>query len=640
MVERTSTTFWRSTGWQRVILALVLILAAVIPELPAIHGRFQWDDEEMHITKNPNLHDAAGLVRTWIEPGSNSQYYPLAITGFWLEYHAFGADTTGYHVVNLAIHALNVLLAWGLLRRLRVSWAWLVALIFAMHPMIVESVAYISELKNLLSGAFFLLAAHSWLNWREASAARGFWYTALLAAFTAAMFGKSIACTFPVVMLLLEYWRNGRIERRSWIGASPLLVVGLGLAGLFIHMEHQHVGASGAAFEFSLVERVLIAGRALCFYAGKLLVPDPLLTVYPRWSIDASAAWQFVFPAAVAAVVAGCWAVRRWSRGPLAGVLAFIILLSPALGFVSYYPMIFSFVADHYVYLAVLPWAALCLAGFHWIAEKHWRPALVEAILAASIVVILGPRTWIQAGRWQTKVTLWEPTAAANPGSWYATANLAYGLVEEGRYEEASREAKASLALKEDNSRAHFTLALARQHMGDAAGAAGEYERGLALENTSAVGWFNLGVARQRLGDLPGAAEAYRRAGEADPRQAAAWNNLAALDLARGAWGEAAAAARRAVAADGKYGSAHVNLALALQKQGQFAEAISEFRVGLALVPANPRVRLELARTLMSAGDAAGAVAEYQRIVRESPDFGPAKAELQMILNHLGSSTQ
>ncbi|HUO10358.1 MAG TPA: tetratricopeptide repeat protein [Phycisphaerae bacterium] len=576
-------------------LALLLLLAALLPFLPTIHGQFQWDDEELHIhpaatTSNPLTFFSLSRSSATAAQGN---YYPLSMLAFWCEARLFGADTTGYHAINLALHAGNVLLAWLLLRRLKLPWPFLIAMLFAIHPIVVETVAYISELKNLLSALFFLTAAHLWLSWQEQPGKIQF-YLLMILAFLAAMLAKSTACTLPAAILLLEYFRHGRLNRRTILATLPLFLIAAALAAFFISTEHTKVGAAGAAFHFPLLDRILIASRALCFYLTKFLWPHPILVVYPRWTIDPGAPWQYLFPAAVIAAIAAFWLLRKKiTRGPFIAAALFILLLSPSLGLIVYYPMLFTFVADHYAYLALLPLAAAFAALLQRLTRELPIP---QCLLCGIIAVLLIPITVTQAFRWRTDITLWQPTVSHNPDNWYATANLAYACLNAGRDVDAQKWAAHSLHLKEDNPRAHFTLALGSLRQGDPAAAIAEYHRGLELEPTNAVAWLNNGYALEQAGQLADAEQAYETSLHLDNNQPKIWNELAVLRLRRGAWPAAAAAAQNAVALAPTYGLAYANLALALEMEGNIASAIPALERALRLLPPNDRLQEELAR--------------------------------------------
>ena len=256
-------------------LLVALTLAAYAPALDA---GFVWDDDE-YVTANATLRTVAGLRRIWLEPGAVPQYYPVTFTSFWLEYRLWGLAPLGYHLVNVVLHGLNAVLLWLVLVRLRVPGAWFAAAVFALHPMQVESVAWITERKNVLSGLFAFAAVLVWLAGERAGWRRDVGVAAL---FAAAILSKSVTCTLPAVLLLLDWWRHGTLARRTVVRMLPLAVGGAAMAGMTIWMEQHHVGATGAAWSLSPAERVLVAGRALWFYPRTLVWPRALPFIYPR----------------------------------------------------------------------------------------------------------------------------------------------------------------------------------------------------------------------------------------------------------------------------------------------------------------------------------------------------------------------
>ena len=327
---------------------------------PAWHAGFIWDDDA-HVTP-PELRSWHGLWRIWFEVGAVQQYYPLLHTASWLEFPLFGENPAGYHLVNIGVHAVNAVMLWLILRRLQVPGAQLAAGIFALHPVMVESVAWITELKNTLSGLFFLGAALAYLRFDADRRKR--WYATALGLFTLALLSKTTAATLPAALLVVFWWQRGRLAwARDFQPLLPFFFLGAA-DGLFVAwVEWQVVGAQGADFAFTFVERGLIAGRAIWFYLGRLFWPAELIFMYPRWLVSQADAGQYVFPAAVLGGLATCWLARRRSRAPLAAALFFVGTLFPVLGFLNVYMFVFSFVADHLQYMACVGVIAIVAAG-------------------------------------------------------------------------------------------------------------------------------------------------------------------------------------------------------------------------------------------------------------------------------------
>jgi hypothetical protein len=357
------------------LLLSALLLATLLAYYPAWHGGMLWDDNA-HIT-TPELRSAQGLWRIWFDLGATQQYYPVVHSAFWVLFKLWRSSTLGYHLVNIVLHVLSAFLLALILRRLSIPGAWLAAMIFALHPVCVESVAWIAELKNTLSGMFYLGAALAYLQFDERRQKR--FYALAAALFILALLSKSVTATLPAGLLIVFWWQRGTIcRRRDIVPLLPFFIVGVG-GGLFTAwVERTQIGAQGAAFDFSLVERCLIAGRATWFYLAKLCWPANLIFIYQRWQISQDVWWQYLYPLGVLALLAGLWLIRKRSRAPLAAMLFFLATLFPALGFFNVYPFVFSFVADHFQYLASIAIITLFAAASTTFL-KRWKPQIGRA---------------------------------------------------------------------------------------------------------------------------------------------------------------------------------------------------------------------------------------------------------------------
>ena len=341
----------RFAGWEW-LLAVALTSAVCLAYQPVWHGGLLWDDYPGHVTA-PDLRSWDGLSRIWFEGGATQQYYPLLHSAFWLQHKLWGDATLGYHLVNILLHATAALLVALVLRRLHVPGAYLAAAIFALHPVHVESVAWITEQKNTLSGVFYLAAMLVYLRFDQTR--KKSIYGCALGLFLLALLSKTVSATLPGALLVILWWQRGRLSwRKDVLPLLPFFVLGV-LGGLLTAwVERTVIRAEGAAFEFTIVERFLIAGRAICFYLGKLFWPVNLTFIYPRWQVSQAIAWQYLFPAGALLLAAALWPVRRRWRAPLAALLFFIGTLFPALGFLNVFPFRYSLVADHFQYLASL----------------------------------------------------------------------------------------------------------------------------------------------------------------------------------------------------------------------------------------------------------------------------------------------
>jgi tetratricopeptide (TPR) repeat protein len=423
--------------------------------LPVLRAGYIWDDNAVH--ENPLLRTPAGLVEIWTQPSLmddfESHYWPLVYTSFWIEYRLHGENPFGHHLVNLLLHAVNVVLLWQLLRRIGVPGAWLGAALFAVHPVHVESVAWIIERKDVLSMFFYLLAFLAFVRF-EARGSR-LAYGGALALFACAMLSKSITISLPFALLLWMWWKQERVTKRQWIQVAPFFAVAVALGALDVLLARS---TEPVSLPLTMFDRMLLAGRVLWFYAGKLVWPFDLMALYPRWEISTGDAVSYLFPLGVAAVLAGLWLGRRKvGRGPLAAVLFFCITLGPVLGFILFSFMTYSYVADRFQYLASAGLLALAGAGAVRAAEHLGRRGgAVLGVAAAFVVVGLGVLTWRQARVYENLETFWAYNYEKNP-THVASSALGDVYLRRGEIERAAELQEVSLDVR-DNARARFRL--------------------------------------------------------------------------------------------------------------------------------------------------------------------------------------
>ena len=461
---------------------LLIVLATLAAYSPAMGGSFLWDDDD-HVSANLAVQSPDGLGKIWFQFGSTPQYYPLVFSSFWVEYSLWGQSTAGYHVVNVVLHILNALILWRVLGLLSIRYAWLAAAIFALHPVHVESVAWITERKNVLSGLFYLSALLAYVRFAvvgttaQTPRRQWVWYASACILFLAALLSKSVTVSLPAVILLLLWWKD-RLNFRSMVTLLPMFVLGGAAAATTIWLEKTQIGAVGADWTFSPIDRVLIAGRALWFYLSKLAWPTELAFIYRRWEIDPGIWWQYLFPLAFAMLLGALWMCRgRIGKGFLVAALIFAGSLVPALGFFDIYPMRFSFVADHFQYLASIAPITLSVVALSLIVSRKEpdngevpKPLRWKAgpSVSALLLVILSVLTWRQSHIYTDPVTLWRDTISKNPDSWLAHLDLGGELEREGRLNEAIAHWRIAAELGGDVYKARTNMALALVKLGDA----------------------------------------------------------------------------------------------------------------------------------------------------------------------------
>jgi tetratricopeptide (TPR) repeat protein len=611
----------------RTFLAGLLVALTLVAYAPTLDAGFIWDDDD-YVTENPTLRSADGLRQIWLDYGATPQYYPVVHTSYWLEYQLWGLEPAGYHAVNVLLHTFGALLLWAVLAALGLPAAWFAAAIFAVHPVHVESVAWVTERKNVLSGLFFMASLLAYLRsvglGRELADERGAvrLYTLSLVCFAAALLCKTVTGSLPAVILLLLWWRRGRVGWPDVQSLLPYFLLAVGFGLLTVRLETQHVGAVGWEWDLSFVERVLIAGRALWFYAGKLVWPTQLVFNYPRFEIDVSDFVAWLYPAGAVAVVLAAWASRaRIGRGPLVALLIFAGSLFPALGFFDVYPMRYSFVADHFQYLASIGLIALFAAlaanaaarisagsvnrsanaGAEPEFQSHGsRPAggrsVPEIVVAGLVLALLTGMTWNQAHVYRDVETLWRDTLAKNPDSWLALGHLGTMAEENGRLDEALEYYRESLRVEPRQHEAHNNLGNLLRLRGEFDEAVASIGRSLAVDPDYAIAYNSLGLVRHDQGEFAEAVRSFERALELDPAFAAA----------------------------------QTNLGITLVAMGDLDAAIAHHRAALEIAPDLVAARTNLASALVERGDLDEAVEQLTRVVELSPDSQLAKRNLRV----------
>jgi protein O-mannosyl-transferase len=592
---------WLRDLWERGWLKGLLLVAAILfAYQPAWHAGFIWDDDA-HVTR-PELRSLGGLARIWIQLGATQQYYPLVHSIFWVEHQLWGDWPFGYHLVNILLHTFSGLLLVKVLQYLKIPGAWLGAAIFALHPVQVESVAWVSELKNTLSGVFYFGAALAYLEF-DRDRRRGN-YALALGLFMLGLMSKTVIATLPAVLLVVFWWQRGKLSwRRDVLPLIPFFITGI-VAGLFTAWVERKFGrAGGSEYDFSIVERFLIAGRATWFYLGKLFWPVDLVFIYPRWHISQAVWWQYLFPAAVVLLLGALVWLRSRVRGPLAALLFFVLTLFPALGFFNVYPFQYSFVADHFQYLASIGPIVLAAGGIT-VALGIWgrKEPFLKLVLGGALLLTLSVLTWRQCGMYADLETLWRMTIVRNPNCWMAHNNLGLTLKAQGNWDEAI------------------------QH----------YERALQLKPDNADVLNNLGVALATQGKLDEATIYFQKALQSHPDDPEIRNNLGraygdyAKKLAQmGRNDEAIVQFRKVLEIYPDFADARHDLAVILLQKGEVDEAIAQFRELCKKYPDDAVASFDLGNAYFIKGQMDDAVASYQRALKIKPDYVSA-------LNNLG----
>ena len=573
---------------------------------PTWHGGFLWDDDA-YIINNELLTAPDGWQRIWFSLDSPSQYFPFTYSTFRIEHALWGLDTTGYHWVNLLLHVGNALLVWAVLARLKVPGSWLAAAIFALHPVQVESVAWITERKNVLMGFFFLLTLLAWIAFVDKRSRRPWmFYCLALISYVLALSAKATACTLPAALFLILWLQKKPITMRRFIQIVPFVVLGIGMGLLAVWWERYHQGTNRGVFTFlSPMERILVASRAVWFYLSKIFWPSNLTFIYPRWNISPADLIDYIWLlAGIAACVAIYFIRRYFGRSVEVAAAFFVATLTPVLGFIMLFTFRYTFVADHYQYLACIGPIALASAGIVTLSDRftHYRAVIVSAALL--VVASFGTLTWRQAATYSDIETLWRTTLARNPECWMAHTNIGIVFLQQGKIDDAIAHYRLALQMQADSWDAEYNLGTALVAKGQVDEAILHCERAVGMRPTDPDAQVSLGNALFAKGRIDEAIAHYQKAITAQPDHFLARYSLGHALLEKGELEGAIQVCRSALLLRPSDADCQTTLAIALEEKGNPTEAIQHYQKALELAPKSISTLTNLAWLLATSQDA------------------------------------
>ena len=662
-VREISVSLWRrSWFWALVLAAFVFIAYSQV-----FRAGFIWDDES-HLTRNPCVVGPLGLKEIWTS--TQAVYYPLVLTTFWFLHDVVGLNPLPYHLLNVLLHAASAILLWRLLRLLQVRGAWLGAALWALHPVMVQSVAWITELKNTQSCLFYLLSIFFFLKEegrggsvaglpsRRVGEHRSWVAFALsLVLFLLATLSKPSVVMLPVVLALCIWWMRGKIRWCDVLPLVPFALISALISAWTIWEQKFHARAVGSDWAQTFPERLIIAGRAIWFYLGKLLWPHPLIFIYPRWDVDPSKLIAYLPLLSAIAVLVAFWRIRAaWGRALFFAGTYYVISLFPVLGFFTVYFFRYSFVSDHFQYLASMGPLALAGAAVAALAGRlrHLplqlaagiggsrlpktrlafasRRFVPSACLGGALLILLAFLTWQQTTEYRDLIALYTATLGKNPGCWMAHYNLGIVLANEGNIDQAIDHYQDAVALRPAYAEAHYNLGRLLVEQGRVDDAVAHYERAVEINPGDPEAQNNLGVTLFTVGRVDDAIVHYQKALEIQPDYTEASCNLANALISKDDFDGAIARYEVCVTAMPDQAEAQYNLASALLRKGRTDEAIIHYQKVLQLYPENADAHANLGSAFAAKGGVRDAVAEYVRAIEIAPENVAALSNLAWLL--------
>jgi protein O-mannosyl-transferase len=676
----------RNWLWGLLLIALVFVAYARV-----FDAGFIWDDES-HLTQNPCIVGPLGLKEVWTT--ARAVYYPLVLTTFWALHKVAGLTPWPYHLLNVLLQAGSAVLLWQVLRQLSIRGAWLGASLWAVHPVMVQSVAWITELKNTQSGLFYLLSIFCFLKWQDQSriprvkrtrsaeeilirdqrnphhrwfairATHWRWFVLSLLFFILATLSKPSVVMLPVVLALSVWWRKGQIRCRTIAALVPFTLISAVASVWTIFEQKFHAGAIGAEWAQTWPDRLIIAGRAIWFYLAKLVWPHPLIFIYPRWEIDSSQLTAYLPLLAALTGLLVLWLVRgKWRRATFFAAAYYVVSLFPVLGFFNVFFFRYSFVSDHFQYLAsigplALAGAAITTGCIRLAVAASVRRGAPRSSLSSDAAALRHPPrragsavattpllgfcgvlllslvflTWRQTAIYHDVVTLYTSTLTKNPGCWMAHYNLGIALNDRGKTDEAIAHYKQAIELRPSYAEAHYNLGRLLAQKGQLDDALSHYEKALEINPADAEAQNNLGVTLFGSGRVDEAIAHYQEALKIRPDYAEASCNLANALLSKGDLDGAIARYSACLALSPNQAEAQYDLASALLRKGRTDEAIAHYKKVLELRPDSADAHANLGSTFLAKGRARDAIAAYRNALRISPDNVPAQSNLAWLL--------
>ncbi|MBF0287811.1 MAG: tetratricopeptide repeat protein [SAR324 cluster bacterium] len=607
---------------------LTLIALSLLAYYPATQAEFIIDDTPFYI-EDPVMNQSDGIFKIWLNPRENNDiwpYIPITRTSFWIERQLVGLNFQVSHLINIGLHIITAFFLWLCLRYLHVRGAWLIGMIFVLHPIHVQSVAWIAERKNVVAGVFYILTVWSYFHFEKKK--HWPWYVLTLGLFLCSLLSKSSTIMLPVLFIFCRLWNRSRWDKIDVIQLVPFFLLSLLMGYVRIWFEINSFDATGINYGWTFVERLLIAGHVPFFYLTKIFFPYPLLFTYHKWPIDAAQVSMYL--PLVSIIVVGTilfWKYFSWGRSLFLALGAFLISLFPVLSFFNNSWTQFSFVADHWVHLPSIPVLILLVQGIFYavgcIKENAWARYVQSGIYVMLFIILLG-LTWNQTQYYKNNKVLWESTLAHYPDAWMAHQELGREYMADGDNQLALRHLNKAIQLKNDRPDAYINRGVAYFILEQYPRAIQNFNQALQLNNEMVKAYYNRGKSYAKLHQYKKALADFTQILVLDPQFAEAYNNRGTIYLDLKQYSQALQEFNQALQLNPQLKEVYHNRGLVHISLGKYTQAIDDFNQVLQLDP-------QVVESLYSRGNAylqlhqyEQAMGSYNEALKLNPQYVPA----------------
>ena len=620
---------------ERTKLALVcvaLIFVTVIAFEPVRRNGFVNYDDDKYVTDNP--HVLKGL--TWESVSwafgttHTSNWHPITWLSHMADCEFFGSNQLGHHFSSLAIHIVNVVLLFLVLRRMTGSvWASaFVAAIFGVHPLRVESVAWVAERKDVLSGFFWMLSLFLYARYCERESIGR--YAAVFLCFCVGLMAKAMLITLPLVLLLLDYWPLGRMRRNKrtlpglLIEKAPLFLAAI-VSAIVTYIVQAKYGSVKVGESWPLWIRVANAFVSYVGYIDVMFIPRGLAVLYPHAGRSLPLFQALLCVVAMVAVCGGVIQMARRYPAIAVGWFWYVVMLVPVIGFIQ---IGVQSMADRYTYLPSIGIGIMLAWGAAELLPNKAAGKIILSLCGAAIIGALVFCTRAQAAHWRDSIRLCERALSVTENNYVMHNNLANALQANGQPGEAIKHYYQAIAIKDDYADPYNNLGVMLQKLGQVDSAIAAYCKAIALRPGYARAHNNLGIALQSQAKFTEAAGHFRQAVEANPKYAEAHSNLGGVFFAQNKVEDAIKCFRRALEIDAEYAQAYYNLALAMQGQGKLDDAARYYSDAVRIAPGYINAYNNLGTVLALQGKFQQAVTSFRQVLALDPNNASAKKNL------------